>query len=43
MDNGTNKIRQRQVLEILAAEFSDPNPTVIVVEQNVGKKQIDDL
>ena len=45
VDYGTSKVRQWQVLDVLAAEFAVPKPAVKAVECDihVGAKQINNL
>jgi hypothetical protein len=43
LDYGTSKVREWQVLDILAAEFADPNPALKSVECDVGGKQINNF
>jgi hypothetical protein len=43
MDYGTSEVRKWHVLEVLAAQFADPNPGLKAVEHNIRAKQINDL
>jgi len=43
VDYGTSKVRQWQVLNVLVAEFADPNPAVKAVKYDIFAKQINNV